>query len=235
MNITIYTITFNEELLIQFMIDHYRSRFPDCHIIVYDNSSTDKTVEISKANGCEVRTYDSGNTLDDGLHMYIKNTCWKDAKTEWVLMCDLDEMLDINFQELYNEQNAGSTIIRTEAWSLINMEDNYDLKNMKYGFRHPMYDKSILFNKNHINEINYGAGCHDCNPIGNVNYSNKLYKIYHYKYININLIIEKCKLTANRLSVANKKNNWGNQCLRSEKNIREDFENVKIKSIKILQ
>ena len=29
MNITVYTITFNESLIMQFMIDHYRKRFPE--------------------------------------------------------------------------------------------------------------------------------------------------------------------------------------------------------------
>ena len=44
--ITIYTFTYNEELLIKFMIDHYKLRFPNCKIIVYDNESTDNTKKL---------------------------------------------------------------------------------------------------------------------------------------------------------------------------------------------
>ena len=54
MNITIYTLAYNEALIIQFIIDFYRKRFPDCHIVVYDNKSTDNTVEIAKNNNCEI-------------------------------------------------------------------------------------------------------------------------------------------------------------------------------------
>ena len=223
--ITIYTLTYNEELLIQFMIDHYRSRFPGCHIVVYDNNSTDRTVEIAKANGCEIRGYPSGNTLNDGLHAQIKNTCWKDAKTDWVLTCDLDELLDITSEELKYEESIGSTIIKTESWSLVNMENNLDFKSMNHGFRDSGYDKSMLFNKKFIKEMNYGVGCHNCNPIGTVKFS-KPYSMYHYKYINADLIVQKSAETAKRLSDINRKNKWGHQCLRDEAEIRRDFEYI---------
>ncbi|MEK6884573.1 MAG: glycosyltransferase family 2 protein, partial [Nanoarchaeota archaeon] len=133
--ITIYTLTFNEEILMQFMIDHYKSRFPNCKIIVYDNSSTDNTVQICKDNNCEVRTYDSGGTLNDRLHMDLKNSIWKDAETDWVLVSDLDELLDINETDLKNEEKAGATIIKAEGWQMVNMEDNLDVRNMKNGYR----------------------------------------------------------------------------------------------------
>jgi hypothetical protein len=79
--ITIYTIAYNEEIFIQFMIDHYRSRFPNCHIVVYDNESTDNTVAIAKANNCEVITYCTNNQIQDRKYLEIKNNCWKKSKT----------------------------------------------------------------------------------------------------------------------------------------------------------
>jgi glycosyltransferase involved in cell wall biosynthesis len=234
MNITIYTFSYNEELLIEFMINHYRSRFPNCHIVIFDNSSTDKTVEIAKNNNCEIRYYETGNTLNDEIHMRIKNTCWKDAKTDWVLMCDLDELLNINFQELDYEQNIGTSIIKTECWSLVNLEDNLFFKNMKYGFRDAEYDKSLLFNKKHIQEINYGAGCHDCHPIGQIKYSAKPYIIYHYKYINEDLFVARSMLTAKRFSEDNLRNRWGYENLRPEQELRSYFKEQRRKAIKIL-
>ena len=112
--ITIYTITYNEGLLIQFMIDHYRERFPGCRIVVYDNISTDDTVKIALANGCEVIPYDTGGQLQDSRYIQIKNNCWKDAKTDWVLVCDLDELLDIDEAELRREESLGTTMVRCE-------------------------------------------------------------------------------------------------------------------------
>jgi hypothetical protein len=123
---------------------------------------------------------------------------------------------------------------------MINMEDNYDFINMKYGYRDisdPAYDKDLLFNKKYVKEINYGAGCHSHNPgppIGLIKYTNNIYKLYHYKYLNVDLEIAKCKLTEQRLSEANKKNKWGLEyCLRTEEGIRIDFAGKRRHAIKL--
>jgi glycosyltransferase involved in cell wall biosynthesis len=231
--ITIYCITYNEELLIQFMIDHYRSRFPNCNIIFYDNSSTDNTTNIAKKNNCEVRTYNSGGTLDDGLHIQIKNNCWKDASTDWVLTCDLDELLDINEEDLKKEEELGTTRIKSEGWHMVNLQDNFDIANIKYGTRNTGYDKYMLFNKKYIKEMNYGAGCHNCNSIGKI-IDSKSYKMYHYKFINLELSIARIKETVSRLSENNKKNGWGfHACMRTEQQITDEFMNERANAIKI--
>jgi hypothetical protein len=114
---------------------------------------------------------------------------------------------------------------------MVNLENNLDFFNMKYGVREPGYDKTLLFNKKYVKEINYGAGCHDCNPVGNVKYSTNLYKMYHYKCIHPDLIVQKAQLTTKRLSATNIENSWGLQCLKSEKELRENFEELRKKSI----
>lgn len=231
--ITVYTITYNESLLLQFMIDHYRTRFPGCRIVVYDNMSTDDTVKIVLANGCEVVPFDTNNQFQDRRHMEIKNSCWKNALTDWVLICDLDELLDINMAELKAEESVGASIIRSEFYDMINMEDNLDLAGMKYGARSDRPGKSCLFNKKLIGEINYGPGCHECNPIGTVAYSNKAYKLYHYSSINENLTIEKFRLYRTRLSPENLKNGWGIQYLLTPEQIREEYAAERSKAIKV--
>ena len=226
--ITVYTLTYNEQTLIQFMIDHYRTRFPGCHIVVFDNNSTDNTVEIAKANNCEVRGYPSNNQLDDGLHMRIKNTCWKDAKTDWVLMCDLDEMLDINEEQLKQEEAAGTTIIKTEAYTMVNMTDDTTpeaLAAINHGFRDPGYDKSLLFNKKFVHEINYDPGAHRSSPLGHIVNSKTIYRIYHYQYVNLPAFVKKRMETKNRLSDNNRRHGWGvPQTLGTEQDKINDFE-----------
>jgi hypothetical protein len=235
MQITIYTLSYNEELLIQFMIDHYRLRFPGCHIVFYDNSSTDNTINIAKNNNCEIRPYNSNNTMDDLIHMQIKNNCWKDAKTDWVLVSDMDELLNINHIDLSKEENLGTTRIKSEGWHMVNLEDNFDINNIKYGTRNFRYDKYMLFNKKYIQEMNFGAGCHDCSPIGKIIDSHTSYKMYHYKFISQDYSIKRIQETAKRLSEANKKNGWGyNLCMRTEQQIRDEFANERANCIKII-
>jgi len=222
--ITVYTMAYNEEVFLQYMIDHYRSRFPNCHIVLYDNESTDKTAQIAQNSNCEVRIFKTNNCVDDILITDLKNSCWKDAKTDWVLICDIDELLNINEQELKSEADQGFTIIRSEGWNMVNLEDNYDFANIKHGTRVPQYDKSYLFNKSQIKHMNYSAGCHASGPIGNAKYSNNIYKLWHYKCINPDYLVERYRVTANRLSDRNKKLGMGTYWLnQTEESVRAGF------------
>lgn len=231
--ITVYSVTYNEELLIQFMIDHYRARFPGCRIVFYDNQSTDDTAKIALNNNCEVIPYDTDNQFQDRRLMDIKNTCWKDAKTDWVLICDLDELVDINEAQLKAEESLGTSLIRFEVFDMINMEDNLDFAGMKFGVKSPIPAKYFLFNKKLISEINYGPGAHDCNPKGTVTYSKEVYKSYHYNSINENVTIEKFIIYGARLSPENLKNGWSIHYLMTPEEIRQEYADERKKAIKI--
>ena len=97
--VTIYNISFNEEVILQKFIDHYKYQFPNCEIVIYDNQSTDKTKEIAIKNGCKVLEYDSNNQIRDDLYLEIKNNCWKKASTDWVLIVDTDEFIYISEEQ----------------------------------------------------------------------------------------------------------------------------------------
>ena len=232
--ITIYSLAYNEEALLQFKIDFYRKRFSDCKFVVFDNYSTDNTNKIAKENHCEVIMYNSNGEINDLMLRHLKNNCWKSSKTNWVLVCDVDEMLDISEQDLIDEEKLGTTIIRAEGWNMVNMEDNFDLDNIKHGMRGESYDKYYLFNKKYIQEINYNVGAHSAHPMGFVNLSNKIYKVYHYAYVNPDLMVKKYQWTAKRLSEVNKKYGMGNYCLVPEKEIRQNFKNARKIAQKIM-
>lgn len=188
------------------MIDHYRERFPGCRIVVYDNISTDNTAKIALANGCEVIPYDTNNKLHDNRYLEIKNNCWKSATTDWVLVCDLDELLDINEAELKEEAKDGTSVIRSEGYDMVDMENKVDIAGMKYGVRDVGQDKSCLFKKKFISEINYDIGCHACFPKGRVAYSKRVYKLYHYCYINYSLTVERYRVYRARINPEDIKN-----------------------------
>lgn len=208
--ITVYTLAYNEELLMQFMIDHYRTRFPGCQIVVHNNFSTDDTVKIARANDCEVVPFDTGGQINDRRYLDVKNHCWKNASTDWVLVCDLDELLDINAAELKLEENLGTSIVKAEGYDMVTLDKKLDIPAMKYGARAEPHDKSYLFNKKLIKEINYDFGCHFSNPSGTVVYSKLAYKLYHYCMVNYDISVEKYKLYATRMSPENLEKGWGN-------------------------
>ncbi len=231
--ITVYTVSYNEELLMQFMIDHYKERFPNCQIVLFDNYSTDKTTEIAKYNGCEIKLYDTNNKINEHKYLEIKNNCWKSSQTDWVLVCDIDELLDITQSELEYEDHLGSTIIKSEGYNMVSLDDSQDLFHIKYGIRSTNHDKSYLFNKKSITNINYDIGCHVSSPNGMVKMSEKSYLAYHYHFLNKNFVVNKYKRNAQRLSEENIENKWGYHYMFSEKEISDWFINLRENAVKI--
>lgn len=232
--ITIFTMAYNEADAIEYMINHYRSRFPNCEIVVYDNDSTDDTAKLALNNGCKVIPFSTNNEIDDEKIRQLKNNCWKSAETDWVLVCDIDELLDINSDQLSTEDKNDVSIVCSEAYSLVNMNDDLDFHNMKYGIRDVMYDKHYLFNKNKVNEINYNHGAHKSSPVGNIKFSDKKYKLFHYKYINPEYYIKRNKYTFSRLSEINKKHGWGVQWHVSDEQIINMFSELRNKAVKVM-
>jgi glycosyltransferase involved in cell wall biosynthesis len=232
--ITVYAVAYNESHIIKFMIDHYRHRFPKCKIIVYDNYSSDNTAQIAKDNGAEIIKFQTGNTFSDSKHLEIKNNCWKESSTDWVLMCDTDEMLDISEEQLIEEEKLNSTIITSDGCNMVNMEDNFDLSNIKFGSKFELYSKQYLFNKKFIKEINYAPGCHTSNPIGTIKYSSKSYLALHYALINPDFMVARYKQNAARMSKENIKNGWGAHYFLSEEEIRKNFQTHRNNAIRII-
>ena len=231
--ITIFTISYNEEFRIQFMLDHYRKRFNDCKIVLYDNMSTDNTVDIALKNNIEVIPFNTNDSFSDNVNVNIKNTSWKYAKTDWILTCDLDELIEVCDKDLIYEESVGTTIFSFDGYNMINMEDNYDIQSMKYGERCPPYDKSYLFNKKYVNEMNYTVGCHTSNPKGIIKYSKKRYLAYHYNFVNLTMAIDKYKQNSKRLSKENLDNGWGFHYKNSVKQITEEFYKIRKNAIKV--
>lgn len=230
-------MAFNEEMILPFMINHYRNRFNNCRIVLRDNCSTDRTAQIAKDNNCEIIHYDTKGLHDDFELQQLKNNCWKDAQTDWVLIIDPDELLDINEQQLKEEEALGTTLIKPTGYEMINMEDNYDLSSIKYGLNWPEYGKTCLLNKKYIKEINYNCGAHVSKPMGHVQLNTNSYNLYHYKWINPDYIVDRFAATAFRMSESNKKYKMGWENLEPAEKIKQEFQSrrdkVSVEGIKL--
>lgn len=221
MNLTIYTITFQEQFVLPFFIKWYRDRFPNCKIVVYDNESIDNTVKIALENNCEVISYNTNNQLSDAKYLEIKNNCWKSAETDWVLVADCDEFLDIKPEDL----NTDQTLFISKGYNMCNVDNVSNILDIKCGVRSEQYDKVLCFNRQQIKEINYSPGCHSCNPIGNVKFSNKTPNLLHMKFLNEDYMVDRYKMFKNRMSEENIKKGWGIQYTNTEEIIRKDYKN----------
>lgn len=226
--IHVYTIAYNEEIMLPQFINYYRDRFPNCNITVYDNESTDNTVSIAEENNCEVISWTSNNTIRDDLYLQIKNNCWKDSQSEWVIVVDCDEFIDItsDFLDL-----LPCNIIKTEGWDMIG--DSLNINDINEGIRSPGYDKAVMFKPREIKEINYEPGCHNEKPESygdiTVHYNSIKIKLHHYKWLKLDYVIQRYQEFNKRLSDINKKYQWGIHYSFSPEHL-TDFYNTALKN-----
>jgi glycosyltransferase involved in cell wall biosynthesis len=207
--ISVFTISFNEEVMLPFLIKWYRGRFPGCKITIWDNESTDDTVRIAKAMGAEVGIYKTGGRLSDRTFRDIKNTCYQNADTDWVVVCDVDELIDVTEDELRAEELKGTTILDCSCWNVVNKEGVKSIAEMNYGLAYPgLTAKRICFNKSKVKAINFDIGAHIAYPEGEIVFSHFLYNLYHYKWLGFRYVVNRYKLFASRLSEENLKNKW---------------------------
>jgi hypothetical protein len=93
-NIHVYSVCRDEIEILPFFLDYYDRICSK--IFIYDNQSKDGSRKLIDAHPkCTRVDYDTGGVLRDDVHMYIKNSVWKDSRGEadWVIVCDLDELL----------------------------------------------------------------------------------------------------------------------------------------------
>jgi glycosyltransferase involved in cell wall biosynthesis len=106
MDINVFLLCFNESILLPHSIKHYKKYLPSCKITIYDNESTDNSVEIAKELGCNIMSFSSNNSLNEYIQTSIKNNYWKSIEKGWIIMADMDELLCITENDLIKEFNS---------------------------------------------------------------------------------------------------------------------------------
>jgi len=199
MDINIFLLCFNESFLLPHTVNHYKKYLPNCKITVYDNESTDNSVEIAKKLGCNVFSFSSNNIHDEDLQIKLRNSVWKNCNSGWIIMADMDEFVCITENELMKEMELGTTILQLKGYDIIGESETLDLTDIdlqkinKYVINH-FESKKLCFLREAIIDMNYGPGSHKCKPIGNVVYSSNIYINKHMSILGLNFLIN--KLTA---------------------------------------
>lgn len=195
--VDVFAICYNEEFMLPHFIKHYKEHF-NANITVYDNYSTDRSKEIILEAGCNYVPYDSQSQIRDDIYLQIKNECWKKSKADWVIVCDVDEFLYVDFDI------KDYTIINTKGY------DMYGGPDSNVGVYNPMSSKHIMFRPDCFEQIGYTAGCHRCNPKARRLMGSREHAILkHRKFISEEYVYGRHKMYAERLSAVNKKYGWG--------------------------
>jgi Glycosyl transferase family 2 len=216
----LYTLCWNEEKLLPFFLDYYTD-FVD-RIIMFDNYSTDDSEKIIKSyKNTKIIKYDSDNKINDILYLKIKNNAWKKSrgKADFVIVCDIDEFLysENLLQNLKQLKKSSYTLIKPFGFQMMSESFPEYSKGIKLtdliktGYPDNKWlSKSILFDPNSLIEINYFPGCHECAPIGKVNFNHSdSFKFLHYKYLGFEYQIQRLRDMGTRLSEINIEKGWG--------------------------
>ena len=193
-----------------------------------DMGSVDRTIEIAQGLGMNIDSRFE-EKMSEQTNIDFKNSCWRNSTSDFVIIQDLDELLDVNDNFIINNRFSA---IQAEAWDMVG--EGESLGEITKAIRLPFYDKLMMLRVADFNDIKYSPGAHSC--IHSCNISDPIFlrrPMYHYNRLNLDYVLKKYESRRARLSQENIENGWGYQYLLSESEIRDEHAAILNKSIHI--
>lgn len=244
MKITLYTFCYNEKDILPYFLNHY-SKIVD-KIVVYDNQSTDSSIDILKSfKGCEIeiRDYLTNNQIQDDILTRTKNNCWKDDNSDYIIVVDIDELLyHPNLRE-FIESNPDVDYFTPVGYDMVSDGVPTDYTKQLYeiireGAPSINYSKKVLFKRKYVTETGFGYGAHSANYRGTkplIQYISKGdLKLLHYKCIDLEYVIAKHKHYDERRSNFNRIMGLGLHYGYSREQITSEFNTLKLNAKQIV-
>lgn len=251
--VVLYTLAYNESDIVEYAVDYWK-RLGVEKAIVFDNESTDDTVDkLSKYDWIEIRSFHTDGMTDD-LHAIIKNNCWKEQKGKkdtWCICCDFDEWLySPNIDAVIDKmEDNDCSILGTKWYAICNdstppyeegkllhqQSDKFYLQDVNRNY--PELGKFMLINQNKIDDMHWSVGNHICSPTGEIKIYiadiNEAVAIHLNKGLSLEYFINKRKKMAARLSALNKMKGYCYEYNFPEKKSVEEYKSYQEKSINI--
>lgn len=251
-NIHLYTLCYNEIDVLPFAVQYW-SKLGVSKVVVYDNGSTDGSLEyMSLFPWIEVRHFETEGQ-NDIVHRYIKNECWKESKgkADFVIVCDMDEFIYSNdMDDVLDEMKKGGYNVLGTKWYMMCFDKRpmYDpdkflhqqgdkfypqVINHTKEWRH--LGKFMLFDPNLVDSMNYSVGCHVSYPTPFIKLleTDKAYAIHVNKGFSEDYFVERRRIMGKNLSDVNRKWNMGIEYLRSEEDCRKEYRYYQANSINV--
>jgi glycosyltransferase involved in cell wall biosynthesis len=220
-NIDLYTIVWNEEEMLPFFFRHYDPFVT--RYIVYDDGSTDRTLEMLAAHPrVEVRRF--VRSADDSYvlsALALHDNAWKESRgrADWVILTAVDEHL-YHPAELGRYLQAagdhGITAVPALAFQMIADEFPFAGEHLattrRRGAALDHYNKLSVFNPNAVTETRYAVGRHAAVPEGDIRYPrHDRLLLFHYKFLGMDYLLSRYALLSRGLGTLDKSNKWGAQ------------------------
>jgi glycosyltransferase involved in cell wall biosynthesis len=190
MIIEAFTITYNEPRILPQYIEWYKKIVDK--ITIYDDHSTDETLEIATKAGCNIVPF-GNDDFDDRLNNDVRNNSWKGSTADWIIVGDLDEFLHCPMDIRYILEKTKATIVKTQGWEIMS-ETDIPFVDAKMGYKEPHLDKVMCVRPNKVKAVNFTFGGHHETPEGEVVYfdnSKGLFKLLHFSGVGRDVWIKK--------------------------------------------
>ena len=242
--VTWYTICWNENDIVKYVIDYWKKikEQVDLNVVVYDNHSDDGCIdELKKYDWIEIRYFESDHSLNDEIHMNIKNNCWKEAKgkIDFAIVSDFDEVLWGDFvSELQYMHDNNYNVLGTLWYALCSkefptyQEGKYLHQIVKRGYEQIYINmnyyglgKFMLIDVNKIDDMGWTQGSHRHNtkPEARIYKSNKIYAFHINKGLSEDYFVKRTKILEKRLSETNIKKGYGFHYKYDENTLRTNY------------
>ena len=226
-SVYVFLLCYNEELMLPHTLHHYRSRFPNAKITIFDNVSTDRSVLIAETAGCRVIPYHTRGQQDEKHLIWVRSHMWKEYVPNdspcWVIMCDMDEWLDATEEILKEEAAKGTTVLTTQGINMVGESQRADyaditLTEITKGYFDNNMSKRICFRYPAVS-MEYWYGAHQCFPQGHVQWSTPVYSLRHYDYLGEEYVVDKRRKRWERNALSRQMGLNGHYAQEREKNV----------------
>lgn len=142
----------------------------------------------------------------------LKNSMWIGSKADWVIVCDIDELVYHPDMRDFLAAKCDWTVLQPFGWNMWSAKFPSTSKQLwqevQFGFRDYLFDKLTVFNPQAVKTINYTPGGHTACPVGDVRlYRNPQLKILHCKHLGWEYLTKRYKLL-DAAATADKKRGW---------------------------
>tara|TARA_R110000868_G_scaffold411300_1_gene702916 strand:+ start:669 stop:1289 length:621 start_codon:yes stop_codon:yes gene_type:complete len=180
--IEVYTVVKDDGTYLPFFIKHYKKAFPGCKFTIFNNGCTAQVLDLLKDPDCTVISW---GPYDEKKLQITKNTCWQHSKADWVIVCDIDEIADINIQDI-EELDHNVQVINFQGYHMLSRSmKSIPLEDLTHGVIDNSYNKYIMFRPK-FNAVVYQMGAHVAITSGIK--SKKIYKLLHYNQSYLEII-----------------------------------------------
>ena len=191
MKVEVYTIISEKDReidvhpgILPLFLEHYSKNFPGCIINIHVHYAKKESLELLKKFNCNIFPFPNFKKYEiEDAAQELKSNVWKSSKADWVVVCDVDELVQIDSKELAKLKDID--LIQFKGYHMMNKDSVKELKDINYGYPEWYYNKACMFRPT-VKKVDFDKGAHKCVISKSLRLSKLEYKLLHYNVSSFN-------------------------------------------------